>query len=171
MANLITEFADYDSFAREWHSDTLTDYDVSLEDARERGLLNEQKTRQLWQLLGLLDTGELFIQLPEWLAIEKVGSKDRTTSTMFVGYVSRETEDAILFKESAAAQPLLQLAHKIHSLEKGVANTEADTDRHERSEKRLREHYQKFSNRDNLPSLSDEWLPKSQLITAVQRCE
>ncbi|UTF55802.1 hypothetical protein [Natronosalvus rutilus] len=170
MADLITEYADYDSFARAWHSDTLADYDVSLEEARERGLLNEQKTRQLWQLLGLLGTDELFIQLPDWLANEKVEDTARTTPTMFVGCISRETEDAILFKESAAARPLMGLAHKIHSLEKGIENTEVDTDRHERSENRLRDHYQQFGNRDDLPTLSDDWLPKSQLITAVQRC-
>jgi hypothetical protein len=171
VTNLITEYADYDSFARAWHSDTLADYDVSLEEARKRGLLNEQKTRQLWQLLGLLGTDGLVIQLPDWLAGEKVGVTDRATPTMFVGRISRETEDAILFKESAAAQPLMGLAHTIHSLEKGLENTETDTDRHERSEKRLRDHYQQFRNRDDLPTLSDEWLPKSQLITAVQRCE
>ncbi|ELY63378.1 hypothetical protein [Natronococcus jeotgali] len=171
MTDLITEYADYDSFARAWHSDTLADYDVSLEEARKRGLLNEQRTRQLWQLLGLLGTDELFIQLPDWLADEKVGVTDRATPTMFVGRISRETEDAILFKESAAAQPLMGLAHTIHSLEKGLENTAADTDRHERSEKRLRDHYQQFRNRDDLPTLSDEWLPKSQLITAVQRGE
>lgn len=171
MTDLITEYVDYDSFARAWHSDTLTDYGVSLEEARERGLLNEQKTRQLWQLLGLLGTDELFVQLPEWLAEEKVEVTDRATPTTFVGRISRETEDAILFKESAAAQPLMGLAHTIHSLEKGAENAGADTDRHERSENRLRDLYQQFRNRDNLPTLSDEWLPKSQLITAVQRCE
>jgi monovalent cation:H+ antiporter-2, CPA2 family len=43
VADLITEYADYDSFARDWHSGTLADYDVSLDKARERGLLNEQR--------------------------------------------------------------------------------------------------------------------------------
>lgn len=171
MTDLITEYADYDSFARAWHSDTLADYDVSLEGARDRGLLNEQKTRQLWQLLGLLGTDELVVQLPDWLADEKVGVTDRATPTMFVGRISRETEDAILFKDSAAARPLMGLAHTIHSLERGIENTGADTDRHERSENRLRDHYQQFRNRDDLPTLSDEWLPKSQLVTAVQRRE
>lgn len=171
MTDLITEYADYDSFARVWHSDTLTDYDVSLEEARERGLLNEQRTRKLWQLLELLGTDELFIQLPDWLADEKVEVADRATPTMFVGRISRETEDAILFKESAAARPLIELAHRIHSLEKGIGNTGADTDRQERSENRIQDLYQQFRNRDDLPGLSDEWLPKSQLITAIQRCE
>lgn len=39
---------------------------------------------------------------------------------MFVGSISRETEDAILFESSAAVRPLMGLAHKIHSLEKGI---------------------------------------------------
>lgn len=171
MADLITEYADYDSFARAGHSGTLADYDVSLEEARERGLLDEQRTRQLWQLLGLLGTDELLVRLPEWLAEEKVEATDRATPTMFVGRISRETEDAILFEESAAARPLMGLAHKIHSLERGIGNTGAGTDRREQSEDRLRDYYQQFRDRDDLPSLSDEWLPKSQLVTALQRRE
>ncbi len=89
---------------------------MSLSKKPGTGLLNEQKTRQLWQLLGLLGTDEIFIQLPDWLADEKGGVTDRAPPTMFVGCISRETEDAILFKESAAAQPLMGLAHRIHSL-------------------------------------------------------
>ncbi|WP_231190437.1 hypothetical protein, partial [Haladaptatus sp. DYF46] len=112
MADLITEYANYDAFVREWHSETVTDDDSSLEEARDQGLLNEQKSRQLWQLLGLLDTNELLIQLPEWLADEKGGSMDKTTPTMFVGTITRETEDAILFENSAAARSLMRLAHK-----------------------------------------------------------
>lgn len=171
MADLITEYANYDAFVREWHSETVTDDDSSLEEARDQGLLNEQKSRQLWQLLGLLDTDELLIQLPEWLADEKGGSMDKTTPTMFVGTITRETEDAILFENSAAARSLMRLAHKIHSLENGIENIGVDTDHHERLAKQLQDHQQQFCNRDGLPSLTDEWLPKSQLITAVQRSD
>ena len=118
MTDLITEYVDYDSFAHRWHSDTLADYDISLKEARERGLLNEQKTRQLWQLLGLLGTDEIFIQPSHWLANEKIEVTDRATPTMFLGCISRETEDAIHFEESAVARPLMELARRIHSLEK-----------------------------------------------------
>ncbi|CDK37944.1 hypothetical protein [Halorubrum sp. AJ67] len=170
MADLITEYADYDSFAREWHSDTLADYDVSLDEARERGLLNEQQTRKLWQLLGLLDPEECLLQLPKWLAEKKIKSTNRTTPTIFVGSISRETEDAILFKSSTAAQPLMGLAHQMHSLAEGIERTEGDTDRHKRLTEQFREHERKFADRDGLPSLSDEWLPKSQLGTIVRRC-
>jgi len=169
VADLITEYAEYDSFAREWHSGTLSDYDVSLGEARERGLLNEQLTRKLWQLLGLLAPEECLLQLPEWLAEKKVESANRTTPTMFVGCISRETEDAILFESSAAARPLMGLAHQMHSLEKGIERTEGDTDRHERLADRFREHEQRFDDRDELPSLSEKWLPKSQLGTVVRR--
>ncbi|RBI59654.1 hypothetical protein DMJ13_21165 [halophilic archaeon] len=169
MTDLITEYGKYDSFAREWHSRTLTEYDVSLAEARERGLLNEQQTRQLWQLLGLLDPEELLVQLPEWLAEKKVESTDRTTPTMFVRCISTETEDAILFESSAAARSLMGLAHKIHSLEKGIERRGDDTDRHEQLADRIRDHERQFDDRDDLPSLSDEWLPKSQLGTAVRR--
>lgn len=171
MADLITEYAEYDPFARRWHSDTLSERDVTLEEARERGLLNEQDTRQLWQLLGLLAEDDLFIQIPEWLAEEKVGFTDRATPTTFVGRITRETEDAILFEDSAAARPLMRLAHRIHSLERGVENTEADDDRREWLESRLREKRRAFETRDEFPTLSDEWLPKSQLITVVRRSE
>ena len=169
VTDLITEYTDYDSFAREYHSGILADTDLSLDEARERGLLNEQRTRQLWQLLGLLDSKELLVQLPEWLAEKKVESTDRTTPTIFVGYISNETEDAILFEASTAVRPLMGLAHRMHSLEKGIERTEDDTDRHDRLTDRFREHERKFDDRDDLPSLSDEWLPKSQLVTAVRR--
>ncbi len=41
---------------------------------------------------------------------------------MFVGTLTRETEDAILFENSAASRSLMRLAHKIHSLENGIEN-------------------------------------------------
>jgi hypothetical protein len=166
---MVTEYTDYDSFARAWHSGTLADYDVSLDSARERGLLNEQRTRKLWRLLGLLDPEELIVQLPQWQAEEKVESTDRTTPTTFVGYIARETEDAILFESSAAARPLMGLAQRMRSLEQGIERREDDTDRHERLTERYREFERQFDDRADLPSLSDEWLPKSQLVTAVRR--
>lgn len=169
MAELITEYGDYDSFAREWHSRTLADYDVSLDEARERGLLNEQQTRKLWQLLGLLDSEDCLLQLPEWLAETKVDVENRATPTIFLGRISRETEDAILFESSAAARPLMGIAHQIHSLERGIERTEGGTDRHERLVDRVREHERTLEDRSDLPSLSDEWLPKSQLGTIVRR--
>lgn len=171
VANLIAEYTEYDSFARRWHSDTLSERDITLEEARERGLLNEQDTRQLWQLMGLLAEDGLFIQIPEWLAEEKVGFAEGATPTTFVGRSARETEDAILFEDSAAARPLMRLAHRIHSLERGIENAEADDDRREWLENRLREKRREFETRGELPTLSDEWLPKSQLITVVRRSE
>ncbi|MDQ2056328.1 hypothetical protein [Halobellus sp. H-GB7] len=169
VADLITEYAEYDEFAREYHSGTLADYDVSLDEARRRGLLDEQRTQKLWQLLGLLDSEELLIQLPEWLAEKKVESTNRTPPTMFVGYISNQTEEAVLFESSAAARPLMERAHRIHSLERGIRHTEDGTDRHGRLVERLREYERKFEDRDELLSLSDEWLPKSQLGTVVRR--
>ncbi|WP_227357645.1 hypothetical protein [Haladaptatus salinisoli] len=171
MTDLITDHTDYESFARERHSETLNDYSVSLNEARERGLLNEQDTRQLWQLLGLLSENDLFVQIPEWLAEKKVRVMDRSTPTTFVGHVTRETEDAILFENSAPARPLMRLAHGIHSLKRGIENTGADDDRREGLENRLREKRREFENRDDASILSDEWLPKSQLIAAVQRSD
>ena len=107
----IRTFETYDGFAGEWHAKTLSDTDISLEASRERGLFNEQGTRQLWQLLGLLDDEKLVLQLPGWLAEEKVGSTESATPTLFVGRVTRETEKAVLFEDSAAARPLMSLAH------------------------------------------------------------
>ena len=144
MTDLITEYADYDSFAREWHSGTLADYNVSLNEARERGLLNEQRTRKLWQLLGLLNLEECLLQLPEWLAEKRVGSENRTTPTIFLGYISDETEDAILFESSAAARSLMGLAHRIRSHNKGVERTEDETDRHEQLADWIRDHERQF---------------------------
>lgn len=165
----IRSFETYDTFARQWHAETLAETEGSLEDARDRGLLNEQGTRQLWQLLGLLDDEELVIQLPEWLAEEKVGVTDRGPPTTFVGRITRDTEKAILLEESAAARPLMSLAHRIHSLEDGLSQTGADHDRRDWLERRLREKRAAFEDRDELVGLRDEWIPKSQVELAFRR--
>ncbi|MEF8863900.1 MAG: hypothetical protein V5A29_11160 [Haloarculaceae archaeon] len=169
MVDAIRTYADYDSFAREWHSETLGDHDVTLEAARERHLLDEQETRQLWQLLGLLDEDDVFIQLPEWLVEAKTGDVRGNLATTFVGYISRETEDAILFEDSSPSHRLMQIAHKIHTLEHGIENTTADGDRRKQLNDKLRGEYRRFEKQDDVPYLSDEWLPKSQLITIVRR--
>ena len=169
MVDAIRTYADYDSFARRWHSKTLGDRDVTLEAARERGLINEQDTHQLWQLLGLLDDDYVFIQLPEWLVEEKTDDVEGNLATTFVGYISRETEDAVLFKDSSPGRRLMYIAHKIHSLENGVENTAVDSDRRKRLNDKLQEERRRFEKQDDAPYLSDEWLPKSQLITIIQR--
>lgn len=169
MIDAIRTYADYDSFAREWHSETLSDRDVTLEAARERGLINEQDTRHLWQLLGLLDEDEVFIQLPEWLVEEKTDDVRGRLATTFVGYISRETEDAVLFEDSSSGRRLMQIALKIHSLENGVENTAVNSDRRKRLNDKLQEDHRRFEEQDNVPYLADEWLPKSQLITIIQR--
>lgn len=171
MGDFVTEYTDYDSFARRWHSDTLDERDISLEEARDRGLLNEQDTRQLWQLLGLLEDDEVFVQIPEWLAEDKVGATNRATPTTFVGRIAQETEDAIRVTESAAAHTLMRLAHRIHTLEHGLENTAADEDRREWLQARIDDNRRKFDERKDIPELTDEWLPKSQLITVIQRSE
>ena len=169
MADLIRTYADYDSFAREWHSDTLEDRDVSLEEARERDLVDERETRQLWQLLGLLDESRVFLQLPKWLAEEKSGDVRGDLPTTFVGYISRETEDAILFEDSSPSRRLVRIAHKIHTLENGIENAVTDGDRRKQLEGKLQDEYRRFEDPDDVPYLSDEWLPKSQLIAVIQR--
>jgi len=171
VVDAIRTYADYDSFARDWHSETLKARDVTLEVARKRGLLNEQETRQLWQLLGLIDDDDVFIQLPEWLVEEKTDGVRGRLPTTFVGYVSRETEDAVLFKHSSPGRRLMQIAHEIHSLENGVENTAVDSDRRKRLNDKLQEEYRRFETQDDVPYLADEWLPKSQLITIIQRSE
>lgn len=163
--------ATYDAFARLRHAATLAESGGSLAAARDRGLLNEQGTRQLWQLLGLLDEEELVVQLPEWLAEEKVGVTDRGPPTTFVGRLARETEKAILLEASAAARPLMSLAHRIHSLEDGLSHTDDDHDRRDWLERRLQEKRTAFEDRDDVVGLRDEWLPKSQVELAVRRVE
>lgn len=67
----IQKFDGYDDeFIRARYAEEL---DVPLDEARNRGLLNEDETRLRWQLLGQLNDDELFIQIPEWLADEKLG--------------------------------------------------------------------------------------------------
>lgn len=148
---MITEFADYDAFAREWQGD------------------NEQDTRMLWQLLGELEEDEVLIRIPEWLAEEKVGFVDGAAPTTFVGRIDRETDKAILFADSASARPLMKLAHRIRSLEDGRKNAGDDDNRREWLASRLREKRREFEARDNTPGLQEAWVPKSQLLQAVRR--
>lgn len=147
MADLsITEYTTYEGFARAWEG-------------------SETDTRMVWQLLGQLDADEVLVQLPEWLAEEKVGYVDGATPTAFVGRIERETEKAIVLADSAAAGPLMKLAHRIHQLEQG---TETD-DRDEWLEDRLKDHQRAFEEREDVAGLQDEWLPKSQLQQVVRR--
>ena len=164
----IQEFENYDDFVREWQRDTLNTQSLSLEEARDRNLINENETQLLWQLLGQLDSDELLIQIPTWLADQKVGFVDGTTPTEFVGRIDRETDKAILFADSAAARSLTKLAHRIHQLEHSIENA-ADDDRRDWMTNRLQQVQERFENREDATVLSEEWLPKSQIQLAVRR--
>ncbi|MFC7008553.1 hypothetical protein [Halalkalicoccus salilacus] len=161
----IQEFDDYDEFVQEWYTEKL---DVPLDEARNRSLVNEDETRLLWQLLGQLDSDELLIQIPQWLADQKVGFVDGTPPTEFIGRIDRETEKAILFADSVSAQSLTKLAHRIHQLERSIEDTD-DDDRHEWMVNRLQNVRERFKSRDDMPALSEEWLPKSQIQLAIRR--
>lgn len=147
MADLdITEYTTYAEFAGAWDA-------------------SDTDTRMLWQLLGQLDEEEVLIELPEWLAEEKVGFVDGATPTAFVGRIERDTEKAVRLADSASAQSLMKRAHRIHELEQ----TTDDPDRNEWLDRQLREHRRKFEKRTDAVTLKDEWLPKSQLQSIVQR--
>lgn len=125
------------------------------------------ESKQFWALLDQLPPDELLIELPGWLAEEKVGYVDGATPTSFVGTVDQETEKAILFVDSAAARPLSQIAHRIRSLDDNIEKLESKSDTDASRLQWLRNRQQKLRNEynqpDDVPSLSDEWLPKSQL--------
>ena len=142
----ITECATYEEFTRAWDG-------------------SESDTRMLWQLLDQLDPDEVLVQLPEWLAEEKVGYVDGATPTAFVGRIERETEKAILFGDSADARSLMKLAHRMHQLEEGNATGDSQ----EWLDERLADHRQAFEEREDAVTLQDEWLPKSQFRIPVRR--
>lgn len=142
----IQEVATSEEFAREWQG-------------------NETDTRLLWQLLGQLDDDEVLVKIPEWLAEEKAGYVGSAPPTAVVGRIERETEKAILLEESAAARPLMKLAHRIHELEQN----EGDPDRDDWLDNRLAEHRRAFEAREDIPELADGWLPKSHLQHVVRR--
>lgn len=146
MADLnVAEYATYDEFAQEWD-----------------GPVSETKMR--WQLLGQLEDDEHLIEIPEWLAQEKIGFVDGATPTEFVGRIERETEKAIQFADSASARPLMKLAHRIHQLEQGEPSEDDDW-----LAKRLDDHHRAFEQREEAVELQEEWLPKSQIVHAVRR--
>ena len=144
----IEEYARYEEFTDTWEG-------------------SETDTRLVWQLLGLLDADELLIELPHWLAEEKIGFVEGATPTLFVGHIERETEKAIQFGGAVAARPLMKLAHRISELEQN----EGAPERNEWLDKRLAEHRAAFDRRDDAVGLVDEWLPKSQILLAVRRAE
>lgn len=150
----ITEYSDYETFAQEWQSDGNESDDTEV--------------RLRWQLLGQLDDDELLIQIPEWLAEEKTGYIDGQTPTEFIGRINRKSEKAILFADSTAAPPLMQLAHRIHKLKEGLENAASDESRHDWLTDRLQEKHQEFEQRKNITGLSEEWIPKSQVQHAVR---
>jgi hypothetical protein len=145
----IREVTSYEEFVREW------------------GESNEDTTRLLWQLLGQLADDEVLVQLPEWLAEKKAGYVDGAPPTEVVGHIERETENAILLGDSAATRQLMKLAHRIHQLEQN----ENDPERNDWLDDRLAEHREAFREREDVPELADEWLPKSQLQSVVRRPE
>jgi hypothetical protein len=138
---------------------------VTLQEAREQEVLNEDETRLLWQLLGQLAPEEVLVRIPAWLADEKVGYVDGATPTVFVGQIARETDQAILLEHEAAARSLTKLAHRIHHLEQNTTSTEDDGWLADR----LDHHRQQFDQREDVIALQDNWLPKSQLQAVLRR--
>ena len=147
MTNLtVREVATYEEFVQEWNADT-------------------DDTWLLWQLLGQLDDDEVLVRIPGWLAEEKAGYVEGAPPAEVIGRIDRETEKAILLRDSAAARPLMKLAHRIHELEQD----EGDPDRNEWLDDRLADHRHAFEQREDVATLADEWLPKSQLQNVVRR--
>ena len=142
----IHDIATYDEFVQEWDTE-------------------DDSTRLLWQLLGQLDDDEVLVKIPEWLAEEKAGFVEGAPPTEVIGRIERETEKAILLGDSAAARPLMKLAHRIHELEQ----KEDDPDRKTWLNDRLNVHREAFEQREDITTLADEWLPKSQLKTVVRQ--
>lgn len=147
MTNLdVQVVATYEAFVDAWPDDDLD-------------------TRLVWQLLGQLEADEVLVRLPEWLAEEKAGFAEGSPPTAVIGRIERDTEQAILLADSAAARPLMKLAYRIHQLE----GAEGDQDRAEWLDDRLAKHRRAFETRDDAPPLADELLPKSQLQAVVRR--
>jgi hypothetical protein len=168
----VREYTSYDEFVREWCAATLSEEECSLAKARERGVIDEQATRLRWQLLGELNPDELLLTLPKWLAEETIGFIEGGTPTEFVGRIGDETEKAILFIDSAPAKPLVKRAHRIHMLETSLDEQDADTpDAEQRAwlQDRLTEQRNQYATDRATTGLSEEWLPKSQILRAVRR--
>lgn len=141
----IIDVSTYEEFSQEWVAD-------------------DDSTRLLWQLLGQLDDDQVLVKMPKWLAEEKAGFVDGAPPTEVIGRIERETGKAILLADSAAARPLMKVAHRIHELEQ-----DEGADRNEWLDERLADHRQSFEQREDVPVLADEWLPKSQLEIVVRR--
>lgn len=147
----VQAYTTYEDFAQA-HSEHFTDTDLP----------------QVWALLCELETGQLFIRIPRWLADQKVGFIDSGTPTEFIGRIDRETGKAVLFTESMPARSLFRQAHLIQHMEQRLTDL-SDADQRSRVESRLRTHREEFTTRPEHPVLDEEWLPKSQIELAL-RC-
>ena len=152
MAELsVQAYATYETFAQE-HSDHFSATDLP----------------QVWALLCELDTDQLFIRIPRWLADQKIGFIDGGTPMDFIGRVDRETEKAVLFVESMPARSLFRQAHLIQHMDQRLADL-SDSDRRSRVKSRLEKHRAEFTTRPEHPVFDEEWLPKSQIDLALRR--
>ena len=150
----ITTYTAYEDFTQDWGT-----------------LVSTNEQRLLWDLLGELECAEMLFRLPAWIAEDKIGFIDGPPPTIFVGRIAEETEKAIRVTDSAAARPLMSLAHRIQNLETRLSDeqTELNPSRRDWLEQRLTDHREDFHNREDVPSLADEWLPKSQIEHMARR--
>ena len=137
----------------------------SFEEFSETWGAEGEDARLLWQLLGQLDTDEVLVRIPEWLAETKMAYGKGASPTEIVGRVDRETEKAIHLADSVKASAIARTAHSIHLLE---AN-EGDPERNDWLDRRLAQHRRMFQDRYDEPGLADGWLPKSQIERVVRR--
>ena len=119
----------------------------------------------LWQLLEQLNSDEVLIQLPEWLAEEKVGYVEGARPMMFIGRIEQETEKAIQVDDSADAGSLMKVKHRMDHLEQG----EDGAERNDWLDDRLADHRQSFEKREDVVTLQEKWLPKLKIHNAVRR--
>jgi hypothetical protein len=137
--------------------------------AHSRHGVSETDQPLVWALLTKLAPEEVFIRLPRWLSDEKIGYTDGGTPTTFVGQIDRSTDKAIHVVDSAAARPLMKRAHRIQQLEDSLTDSSSTGDQQRAWLKRkLRDHRDTFASREERVSLSDEWLPLSQIETIIR---
>jgi len=123
-----------------------------------------KETRMTWQLLDQIADDEILVEIPQWLADKKVGYTQGSVPTAFVGRIATESEDAVQLADSAAAKSLRKLAHRISQLEQSD-----NTDNKDWLDDRLADHREQFTNRVDAVSMDNEWLPKSEILQAIER--
>jgi hypothetical protein len=89
------ELKGYDELVRHNHQSILKINNETLEEAREKGHINEETDKMIY---SIIKKGKVVIRIPDWLKEGKIFYETSADLGLWAGEIEKETERAILFK-------------------------------------------------------------------------